>query len=194
MTRQDTQQIPSHCALPCQPTRSLPLTSILTRSFSVGSKMSQLLLPLRVNSFKSFQSLTPLSTSFSRQSLLNHRFPSPRLFSSTSANMAIKAWFDVEWTDPQLDRQRTEAARSGGAVPPREFPLILLNSAHSLPWSLSRLLQSCHGILPPAASISHLPLPLLTLIFNSQERSYQLHPLRRGRPQDRRELPCPLHW
>ena len=58
--------------------------------------------------------------------------------------MTIKAWFDVEWTDAQLDRQRTEAARSGGAVPPRKFPFSFLFGlvciVHELSSSLSKLL------------------------------------------------------
>ncbi|KAK5249559.1 heme binding, partial [Exophiala xenobiotica] len=32
--------------------------------------------------------------------------------------MAIKAWFDVEYTDAALDKARADAERSGGAVPP----------------------------------------------------------------------------
>ncbi|KIW19015.1 peptidyl-prolyl cis-trans isomerase [Exophiala spinifera] len=32
--------------------------------------------------------------------------------------MVIKAWFDVEYTDPALDRARADAKRSGGQIPP----------------------------------------------------------------------------
>merc|ERR1712230_87684 len=51
----------------------------------------------------------------------SHRSATPttfRFFSSSPANMTIKAWFDVEYTDAALDKARADAERSGGAVPP----------------------------------------------------------------------------
>ena len=79
--------------------------------------------------------LTPLTSSLLRQSLRSHQFqPAPwtaRHFSSSPAKMTINAWFDVEWTDTALDKARTDAARSGGPVPPRKFHLLFTSSSYS---------------------------------------------------------------
>ncbi|EHY56326.1 phosphatidylinositol transfer protein csr1 [Exophiala dermatitidis] len=75
---------------------------------------------------------TTATTSFLLRSskILSHRCAAPlrsasasapwtvRNFHASSANMTIKAWFDVEYTDAALDKARTDAQRSGGEVPP----------------------------------------------------------------------------
>ncbi len=117
----------------------------------------------------------------SRPSLLqpfSHRSTTPttfRFFSSSPANMTIKAWFDVEYTDAALDKARADAERSGGAVPPRKLPF--LSSIHhpTLLLPLSRGSRWLHckstGRRSTLSTLAHLPLILDTSLTHSSQPS-----------------------
>ena len=82
-----------------------------------------------------------------------------RRFHASITNMTVTAWFDVQWTDPELDRVRSDAERAGNPIPPRK----------QLPFFLSRRLSS--------------RIELTRIIF-SQIWPRQIRPVRRHCPQD----------
>jgi hypothetical protein len=91
-------------------------------------------MPLLAHRFPSSLSTAPTlaRTVFYHPHQLHLRQPLiTRTFSSSPANMTIKAWFDVEYTDAALDKARADAKRSGASVPPRKFSIQLLDE-HAL--------------------------------------------------------------
>jgi hypothetical protein len=106
-----------------------------------------------------------------------------RFFSSSPANMTIKAWFDVEYTDAALDKARADAERSGGAVPPRKLPFLSsiiprfrFRLLAGPPWLHCNAARRLSTSSTPCLSSSH-PRYITNTFHLSQAGSYQLQPL-----------------
>lgn len=110
-----SRDLPSHASAPQQESPSL--------NCDPHPCKENMALPLRLNStFKSLRSpprslffQTPSSTLFART------------FSSSPNTMAIKAYFDVEYTDAALDKQISDAQRRGESGPARKLMTSSLN-------------------------------------------------------------------
>lgn len=139
-----------------------PPQCLKTTPHPTSEKMAALL------SKTSFRLTTPIHQSFNRS------------FHASSANMTVKAYFECQWTGPQVTADSngkilstdSAAARKSPRHPPTHSPIHHASSGHRRPRGGDDHRPSCYFNLIIARSLS------LTTCLHSPHRPHQLQPLR----------------